>query len=285
MQASQGLHGLCHALGLYNVIFFLLDDVRELIRARALLWTLTRREVSARYAGTAAGALWSFAQPLLTIAAYYLVFDVVFGARLSEKAPVRAVGAYLIVGALPWMAFCDTLGRGMTSLLDAGGLLQKNALPLVLFPVRSVLASTLTYGPLLLLLTLAYWPYHHGSLAVLAMLPLLGMQLLLSFVLAYLFAVFAAALRDTTQIVGFTLSLGIFLSPVLFPVSQFPENWQWVLWINPMTAFVLGYQSILLQGHWPDLAVWCAALVWVGVVSLLLGLSLQRCRDQLVDWL
>lgn len=267
------------------MISTLLDDVRELIRARALLWTLTRREVSARYAGTAAGALWSFAQPLLTIAAYYLVFDVVFAARLGEKAPVRAVGAYLIVGALPWMAFCDTLGRGMSSLLDAGGLLQKNALPLVLFPARSVLASTLTYGPLLLLLTVAYIPYHHGSPALVAMLPLLALQLLLTFVLAYLLAVFAAALRDTTQIVGFTLSLGIFLSPVLFPVSQFPEAWQWVLWINPMTSFVLGYQAILLQGHWPDLHVWVAALAWVGAVSMLLGLSLQRCRDQLVDWL
>ena len=73
---------------------------------------MVRREMAARYAGTAAGVLWAYAQPLLTAAAYYLVFDVVFSMRLGEQAPTRAVGTYLIAGMLPWMAFCEALSRG-----------------------------------------------------------------------------------------------------------------------------------------------------------------------------
>lgn len=64
---------------------------------------LTRREIAARYAGTAMGVAWAYVQPMLTIAAYYLVFDVVFAMRLGDGAPTHAVGAYLIV-MLPWMA-------------------------------------------------------------------------------------------------------------------------------------------------------------------------------------
>ena len=254
-------------------------------RARQLLWTLTRREVSARHAGTAFGTVWAYAQPLLTLAAYYLVFDIVFSMRLAEGAPTARVGLYLVVGALPWMAFCDGLNRGMNSLLEVGGLLQKNALPPGLFPVRSVLASALIYAPLMLLLVLAYIPQHRLAPAVLAVLPLLALQWLLCALLAWALAICTAALRDTAQVVGFMLSLGIFLSPVLFPISQFPAAARWVLWLNPMTAPVLGFQQVLLQGQWPAPTLWGVMAAWLLGVGFFLDLLLRRSRDQLVDWL
>ena len=253
--------------------------------ARSLCWTLTRREISARYAGTALGVLWAYAQPLLTMAAYYLVFDVVFAMRLGAGAPTHAVGTYLIVGMLPWMAFGDALARGMTSLLDAGGLLHKNPLPPALFPARAVLASGVVFAPLLLALLPLYAGSHHFAPGVWALLPLLGLQGLLSFLLAYLLAILAAALRDVVQVVGVALSLGVFLSPVLFPATLFPERWRWLLWLNPMTAPVLGYQTALLRGAWPAWDVWLVLAAWIAVLAAALSLAVARSRDQLVDWL
>ena len=260
-------------------------DAIAIWRARSLLWVLVRREVAARHAGTAAGVVWPYLQPLLTVAARVGEEGRALSMRLGAGAPTHAVGTFLVVGALPWMAFCDAIGRGMNSLIEAGSLLQKNALPPVLFAARAVLASSVIYGPLLLLVALAYTPLHHFNLAILAMLPLLLLQLLLCLLLGYLLAIFAAALRDTVQLVGFLLSVGIYLSPILFPLSMFPEKWRWVLWLNPMTALVQGYQQVLLQGAWPPASVWWVALVWLGVVALLLNLVAQRSRDQLVDWL
>lgn len=260
-------------------------DFFALYRARHLLWVMTRREIASRYAGTAAGVLWAYAPPLLTAAAYYLVFDVVFSMRLSEHAPTRAVGTYLIAGMLPWMAFCEALSRGMNSLLDAGGVLQKNALPPVLFLARSVLATSVIHAPLLLALAVLYIPLHGFRLAVVSLVPLLALQLCLCLVWAYILAIFSAALRDTVPLIGFALSVGIFLSPVLFPVSMFPQHWAWVLWLNPMTPWITAYQNVLLQGAWPSLASWLAALLWITGGALVLNLLLKRCRDQLVDWL
>ncbi|MBN9576708.1 MAG: ABC transporter permease [Alicycliphilus denitrificans] len=260
-------------------------EIRALWRGRALAWVLTRRELASRHQGTALGIAWPYLQPLLTVAAYYLVFDVVFGMRLGDQAPTRAVGAFLVVGALPWMAFCDAVQRGMTSLIDAGGLLHKNPLPPVLFTTRAVLASALIYGPLLLLVALAYVPAHGLRPAVLALVPLLGLQLALCLVLAYVLAILAAALRDVVQLVGFLLSVGIYLSPILFPLSLFPENWRWVLWLNPMTGLVQGYQQVLLQGAWPPASVWWVSLAWLALLVLALNALVARSRDQLVDWL
>ncbi|AVP58849.1 ABC transporter permease [Pulveribacter suum] len=260
-------------------------ELRTLWTSRSLLWVLTRREVAARHAGTAAGIAWLYLQPLLVVAAYYLVFDVVFSMRLGEGAPARAVGTYLIVGALPWMAFCDGVARGMNSLLDAGGLLQKNPLPPVLFVVRAVLASALVFAPLLLLVALAYTPLHGFALPVVALIPLLALQWLMCALLAHVLAILAVALRDTVQLVGFLLSVGIYLSPVLFPMALFPQQWRWVLWLNPMTALVQGYQQVLLQGAWPPAAVWWVSLAWLALLAGALNVLVARSRDQLVDWL
>ncbi|MET4579493.1 lipopolysaccharide transport system permease protein [Ottowia thiooxydans] len=261
------------------------EDLRALWSLRRLVGVLTRREFEARNAGSVGGIVWAWLPPLLTVFAYYLVFDVVFSMRLGEHAPTSRVGAYLIVGMLPWMAFADATQRGMSSLLDAGGMLQKNPLPPAIFPARSVLASSLVFSPLILLLIPIYTPAHHFSWGVVAVFPLYALQLLLCFLLGYLLAVLAAALRDVVQVVGFLLSIGIFLSPVLFPATMFPEPWRWVLWLNPMSALVMGYQSALLQGAWPPIEIWGVIAIWLVGLTLVLNMALSRSRDQLVDWL
>ena len=126
---------------------------RELWAHRDLLWVMTRRELAVRYAGSMAGVLWAYIQPLLTIGAYFLVFDIVFAMRMGDSAPASRVGIYLVVGSLPWLAFCESLSRGTSSLIDAGGLLQKNALPTVLFIMILIVVELLPYPNLTDILT------------------------------------------------------------------------------------------------------------------------------------
>jgi lipopolysaccharide transport system permease protein len=264
---------------------FCWQDWQALWCARNLLWIMTRRELASRYAGSAAGVLWAYLQPLLMVGAYFLVFDLVFAMRMGDNAPTARVGTYLVVGSLPWLAFCESLSRGASSLVDAGGLLQKNALPPVLFVARSVLAGWVVFVPLMVLLTLGYLPISGVGWAQLAIPLMLVLQGLLALLLAHVLAILAAAVRDTLQVLGFALSVGIFLSPVLFPMSLFPEDWRWVLFANPMTALVLGYQSVLLKGVWPDWMLWAISLGWLLVLALVLNGLLKRSRDELVDWL
>ncbi|WP_374664928.1 ABC transporter permease [Ramlibacter sp.] len=261
-------------------------ELAALWRGRSLAWLLARRDLATRHAAAAGGIAWAYVQPLLVVAAYYLLFDVVFSMRVGDAGGRgKPAGQFLIVGALAWMAFSDALSRGMNSLLEAGSLLQKNALPAVLFPARAVLSSGIVYLPLFVVVACIYAATHGLPLAVAAVVPLLLMQLVLSFILGYLLAILAAALRDTVQIVTFFLSVGIFLSPVLFPLSMFPEAWRWVLWLNPMTPLVVGYQAILLDAQWPPLLCWVVPLAWIAGAAALVDLVLARCSEQLVDWL
>lgn len=246
---------------------------------------MTRRELAARYAGSAAGVIWAFVQPLLVVATYFLVFDVVFSMRMGDNAPTNRVGLYLIVGALPWLAFCEMLSRGASSLLEAGGVLQKNALPPVLFVTRSVAAGLVVFAPLMLIMTMAYVPLSGISLALTAVPILLLLQSILVLLMAYILAILAAAVRDTLQVLTFGLQIGIYLSPVLFPVTMFPEDWRWILYLNPMSALIQCYQAVLLQGVWPDPSLWLVTAGWLAILALVLNTLVQRSRDNLVDWL
>lgn len=246
---------------------------------------MVKRDLGARHAGAVFGWTWVYGQPLLMLAAYFLLFDVVLGARLGDAAPQRGMGVFLIAGMLPWMAFTDALSRAMSSLVEAGPLLQKNPLPPVLFPLRSVLASLVTYAPLMLLLWLAYAPFHRFDWPVFLFPLLIVLQFLLVFVLGYLLAVLMAAMRDVQQLVGFLLAAGLFLTPILFSFEMFPEAFRWVLWLNPMTPVVLGFQAQLLHGSMPQFEALLALLAWLGGLSLMLAVVVERCQDQLVDWL
>jgi lipopolysaccharide transport system permease protein len=260
-------------------------QLAETWRLRALLRQMTLREVQASFRGSVLGVFWIYAQPLLTIAAYYLVFDVILEARLGESAPTRAVGVYLIAGMVPWMAFSDAVSRSMRSLLDASALLQKNALSPVLFPARAVLASALTYLPPLMLAGLAISAIQGFSLALFWLPVLIAMQYLLAFLCGYALAVLSAAMRDVLQLAGFCLSLGVFASPVLFTIDMVPAGYAWLFWLNPMTPVILGCQSILLLGQVPSASVWLPLVVWLFVMSVLVNRLIVRSQEHLVDWL
>lgn len=51
----------------------------ELYQSRHLIWKLAKNDFRKRYAGSYLGAVWALAQPVVTVAMYYIVFDKLMG--------------------------------------------------------------------------------------------------------------------------------------------------------------------------------------------------------------
>ncbi|GAB4216076.1 MAG: ABC transporter permease [Rhodoferax sp.] len=273
------------ARGVHRDQGLIFSELFQLAQHKRLCWAMALSDVRSRYAGSALGFVWAFVQPALTIAAYYLVFDVVFALRAGADATAPKVGTYLIAGFLPWLAFCEGLSRGANGLLESAHLLRKNALPTVLPVARSVLTGGLIYLPLMILLTGVFVLWGSASWSALALLPLMVLLYAAVFLSAYAWAILIAAVRDAAQVQAFMLQIGVFLSPVLFPLSAFPENWRWLLYLNPASAPVQGVQAILLHDQYPPPVVWWVCLTWILVLAVVLELLLRRSADELVDWL
>ncbi|MBL7214025.1 MAG: ABC transporter permease [Desulfobacteraceae bacterium] len=78
----------------------------------------------------------------------------------------------------------------------------------------------------------------------------------------------AVFLRDIKQFIGISLSLWFFLTPIIYPLSMVPEQWHWMMKLNPMYPFIELYHQVLLQGSasWSMLGYVAAlaALVFAG---------------------
>ena len=92
-------------------------NLRELYQYRGLLWSLTVRELKARYRASVLGFLWTFLNPTLNMA----VYAGVFGYLLKQAQP--AYPYFLFIGLLPWLFFSTSVGGGASSVSDRRDLL------------------------------------------------------------------------------------------------------------------------------------------------------------------
>lgn len=221
----------------------------ELWRFRELLYFLVWRDVKIRYKQTALGALWAILQPLLTAIVFTLIFGKIAGIP-SDGVPY-AVFSY--TGLVMWTFFAQGLSLSSNSLVNSSHIISKVYFPRQLLPMASIVAGILDFLVALsvLMTLLAYYGIRPGPrllavpfLVLLAVLAALGAGLWLS--------ALNVAYRDVRFLIPFLIQSWLFLSPVIYPVSQVAPRLEkfgipsWVLGLNPMTGVVEGFRWAVL---------------------------------------
>ena len=243
-------------------------------RYRGFILAEVRRRFQSTYRGSVLGISWSLLNPLAMIMIYTLVFSRLMGARSPALDGPFAYALYICSGLLTWGLFQNQITRSVTLFIDHANLIKKVAFPTSTLLAIVILEAWLDFALIfaLFLLILAAAGSFPG-LTILALVPLLGLQLALSVGLGVLAAVLHVFFRDVGHVTAILLRLWFWLTPIVYPVSILPD-WAafWVQRVNPMTPLVQGYQSVLLMGQWPDWGslwlpgVWSATALWTGLV-------------------
>ena len=220
---------------------------RELWAYRELFLLLVKRDFVASYKQTVLGPLWFFVQPFLAS----LVFMVIFGqiARLptTELPPL----VFYMSGIIAWSFFSNCVAQVSSTFLGSGGLFRKIYFPRLIVPLSQISMNFLNFiGQLLVLFAVigfyefTGWKIEIG-LKILALPGVLLAMALLALGLGCLIASATVKYRDLNIVVGYTLNLWMFGSLVIYPRSLVPENWQWLLALNPMASLIECYRSSL----------------------------------------
>jgi ABC-2 type transport system permease protein len=127
------------------------SGVLEVFRRRYLLRLMVRREIRARYAGTAFGLAWSYINPFTR----FLTFYFVFGLLLSRGSGMQNFAIHLFSGMVLVTYFTESVTAGTRSLLSNRGVIGKMAMPREMFPVASMLVSLWHAIPQLIILVIA----------------------------------------------------------------------------------------------------------------------------------
>jgi len=239
---------------------------RDLIKASA------KREVLGRYRGSFMGLLWSFFNPLLMLVVYTFVFNFVFKAHWGAGSDSEAEFALvLFAGLMMYNLFAECINRAPGLILSNVNYVKKIVFPLEILPFVTLLSALfhwlISLGVWLLVYGLFYGVPHASVLYLpLIVLPFVMFIMGLSWGLASL----GVYLRDVSQIIGVIITALMFMSPIFYPASSLPEDYRYLLYLNPLTPVVELTRDVLFWGKTPAfglLGVYCVAsatIAWLG---------------------
>ena len=250
---------------------FFLTPVRSIIANRALIRSMVRRDILARYRGSFGDVFWSVLNPLLLMATYFFVFGIVLPTRFGADHSTTGWAVYFLAGMLPWLAFSEPVGRSPYVIPEYRNFVKKLVFPLEILPVNHVTSGFVTeiFATILFLLALLIIR-HSVPITVLWLPVLLIPQLLFTLGVCWFLAALGVFVRDLGQIMGFLMTIWFFITPICYAESAVPKGAIVILRKNPLFVLVRAYRSILLEGHPPEwlplLKLWLVALAafWIG---------------------
>lgn len=250
----------------------------ELFQNRHLIWKLAKNDFKKRYAGSYLGAVWAMAQPVVTVAMYYIVFDKIMGntsTPLREGVEVPFV-LFLTAGLVPWFYFSEALTSAMVSLLEYNYLVKKVVFKISILPIIKIIAATFIHAFfVLVLLIVAALNGYYPSLYTLQVFYYSFCMFVFVLALSYTTCSVVIFFRDLQSIVNIFLQVGMWATPVLWNINDFPMKLQMIVKINPLVYIVEGYRSAVYgkQWFWEDfystVYFWIITVVLFGIGALI----------------
>lgn len=229
---------------------FELPSLRPLTGHGELLRNFLRRELRARYKGSALGTLWTFLYPLAMMGVYTLVFSV-----LLRSIDIPHYPLFVLTGLAAWTFFQGAVQLGISSLPANAQLIKKVWFPRELVPAAAVLAQAVTSLIMLaVLVPVIFLLVGEADGAALLAVPLLVALLLLTLGATWLLATANVFFRDVEHLIGVLFLPWFFLTPVLYSLNSIPAAAEhgWLIsllrYANPITPYIESIRGALLEG-------------------------------------
>jgi lipopolysaccharide transport system permease protein len=258
--------------------------IRALWTYRGFIIGSVKREFQSKYRNSLLGAAWNIINPLAMIVVYTVIFAQVMRAKLPGVDSTFAYSIYLCAGILTWGLFAEMVGRGQNMFLENANLLKKISFPRITLPLIVVANASLNFVIVFsLFLAFLAMSGNFPGWVILAILPILLLQIVFALGLGMVLGVLNVFFRDVGQFFGIFLTFWFWLTPVVYPITILPDFLKPYMSLNPMASMMAAYQGILVAHQWPQWqTLWPTVLL--AVLLCMLGLSLfKKNAGEMVD--
>ena len=229
----------------------MLPNFSLLIKYRAFIWRLAYKDLSDRYAGAAFGMFWTILQPLLLIALYTIVFTFIFKVRIGGNGNPIEYAFYAVAGLLPWITSADGMGKSVSAITSRAAFVKQTIFPVDVLPVSTNLTSfiPLSFGFIIYLVGLFFFaPVHLSWLLVFLPLVIL-IHLVLMTGIGYFLAIGGVYFRDLIELISFLITIGMFVTPILYLESSIPTAFIWPMRLNLFAHIIYMYRDVVFYGQ------------------------------------
>jgi lipopolysaccharide transport system permease protein len=248
------------------------------LHRKNLLYTLVARNLKVKYRGSVLGFFWTLLIPICQVAVFYFIYKVV----LKIETPNYL--AFIVSGIIPWLFFSTTVLESMESLVSAQNLLTQAPIPIQAFPASSVSTNfmNMIYSLPVLIAVILAAGISLKWVSLLA-LPMLIVLFLFTYSLAFILACWFVIFRDLRHVFGILIQLWIYLTPVFYAAHMVPERYRWILFLNPLSGFFVGFRNVLIDGVVPDVAIFNSFILWTIALFFLANLIRVKLGPKLVE--
>ena len=253
-----------HLVGLPPLVPY----VREAWRRRGFAFELSRTKLRAQHFNTVFGQLWLLLNPLLLAGVYFILVDILRAGGRDED-----FFAHLMAGIFAYYFVSGAVRDGTKSVTSGGRLILNTAFPRILLPLASVIIAFKRFLP-----TIAIYTPVHLALGLpvgpelLWLLPLVGLLVVLAAGLSMIVAALQVYFRDLKSFMPYLLRVWLYGSPVLYYAYEMPDQYRFLLDVNPLGQLLAAWSSVLDEGVVPTShqllvsAAWAFGFLVVGFV-------------------
>jgi len=243
----------------------------ELPQRIDLVWSLTKRELAARYKGSVLGILWAIVTPVVMIVIFTIIFAGIFKAKFGTSDSQWDFALYLFCGLLPWNAFQEALTFSSNIVVTRANLVKRVVFPLETLPLAQTLAAIINqlFGTIALLAGIIV--IRHELNFTLIYLPLLLIpQFIATIGAAWLLASLGVFIRDIVQGTTLVLLAWMYLTPIIYPETIVPSVYRPIIDVNPFSPLIRSYRRVIIEGTAPDWSGLAYFLAF-GIVIFVIG--------------
>jgi lipopolysaccharide transport system permease protein len=261
-------------------------DWKGLFDYRDLLVIFVKRDLITRYKQTVLGPLWFFVQPLVTAIVFVMVFTKFVRIETNQVPPFL----FYLSALVPWTYFAQSLTATSTTFLSNAGLFGKVYFPRLIAPLSAVLSNLFIAISQFVIFLIFYILFKFFTSAstnlqpnfFVLIVPLLFIQ---TAAIALGFGLWIAAVtvkyRDFQYVTTFMIPLWMYATPIFYPASLVPKNWQILLALNPMASVVESFRLAFFgSGSFVPLSIPISFLILISGIFVF-----QRAERAMIDWI
>jgi lipopolysaccharide transport system permease protein len=213
-------------------------QIREVIRYRDLIVLFIKRDFITQYKQTILGPLWFVINPLFSTIMYTFVFGNL--ANISTDGIPHLLFYY--AGTMLWTFFTGCFNDASNVFVNNSNLFGKVYFPRFTVPIANIFnnLTKIVVQFITLMLFFIYYFFTTDSVhpTVLALLfPLLLLWIAASSTgMGLVISSLTTKYRDLKHLISFALGLAMYATPVVYPISQIPDQFSWVNYVNPVSA-------------------------------------------------
>lgn len=247
--------------------------MKEFWKFRSLLYELIMRDIKVKYRRSVLGLLWTILNPLLMMCVLYLVFSKLFRFDIENYA------IYVLSGQVIFNFYQITTTDAMMAILNNSTLIKKVYIPkymLVHVKILSGIVSLLaSYLALLIVIVVTGGKLH--MMYFFAIFPFLSI-IMLALGVGLILAAITVRFRDILHLYGVFCTLLFYITPIIYPFSILPGYMKNIVLLNPLTAIISVFRTIVLEGNFPQIRQLMYS-IFVPAVLFLIGSVFFKKRE------